>query len=249
MRHVTEEDLILHHYGESEEVERIDRHLEGCSDCRAERERLVATLAAADRLPVPERPESYPDRVWNRLSRERLHGRATGWKLWLGWPRLSLAASAAVLLVVAFAAGHWLGNRSDPSGPPPQAVRERILLVAVGDHLERSQRLLIELVNAEEGGSVDWSHSRGWARELADDNGLYRRTARHAGDEPLAELLEELETVLLEVANGSAEAGTGELAELRSRIESRGLLIRVRLLGDDARQRGRRPPRVPDNEV
>src|SRR5271165_6974698 len=73
--------------------------------------------------------------------------------------RYGLACAAmAALLAVAF----WAG-RSYPTRPAKvQTARdtqapERILLVAVGDYLERSQMVLIELANASANGPLDIS--------------------------------------------------------------------------------------------
>ena len=56
-------------------------------------------------------------------------------------------------------------------------VRERVLLVAVGDHLERSQMVLIELANAGAHTGVDISYEQKAAEDLLESNRLYRQTA------------------------------------------------------------------------
>jgi hypothetical protein len=117
-----------------------------------------------------------------------------------------------------------------------QQVRERILLVAVGDHLERSQMVLAELDNAPEGkGKLDISGERQVAEDLLDDNRLYRLTARTTGDNSMASVLDDLERVLLEIAHSPSEISSEQLKDLRTQIESRGLLFKVRVLGSEAR--------------
>ncbi|MGH9779080.1 MAG: hypothetical protein ACRD5I_11775, partial [Candidatus Acidiferrales bacterium] len=114
---------------------------------------------------------------------------------------------------------------------------ERILLVAVGDHLERSERILIEIVNAEDSSAADISSERAWAEELVAANRLYRQTAAREGEPGVASVLEDLERVLLEVANSSEELTPAERERLRKRIESGGILFRVRVLGTQVRER------------
>jgi hypothetical protein len=245
MKHPGEETLVLLRYGELEDPGPIERHLADCTDCRAEYERLVATLDAADRLEVPEPPASYGRDVWARLE-PRLDATARrGWRAWLGrglpgasvWTpaRLAMAATMLLLLAAAFVAGRVSG-RGELAGPIPQPVRERILLVAVGDHLERSQRLLIEILNSEpdERNPLVAQRRRTRAEGLALQNRLYRTTASDRGDLAVAEVLEDLERLLLEIAHADDDGGAA-LTKLRQRIERNGILLKIRVLGDRAR--------------
>lgn len=240
MRHCSEEELVLHHYGESVDREEVERHLAACESCRGEYEILRQVLAAADAVPVPPRPDAYPEQVWRRVE-AAAHRARSGWISWFAGPRLALAGTVAALLVVAFLAGRLTGRREAELGPLAADARERILLAAVGDHLERSQRVLIELVNTDVRGGVDLSGARPRARDLAADNRVYRRTAEEAGQPAIAGLLDDLERVLLELANAPETMTPAEFAELRRRIEGRGLLIKVRFVGEEVRERVRRP--------
>jgi hypothetical protein len=243
MKHYSEDELILYRYDESAEAEAIERHLSECERCRAEYESLRNALETIDAAPLPSRGADYPERIWRRVADRTPGQSAAPWRTWLAWPQLALAGSVAVLLVVAFLVGRDVGVDEGirSVNPIPSSVRERILLVTVGDHLEKSQRLLVELVNAETASDVDISQSRPLARALAADNRVYRRSASTSGEEALTDLLDELERVLLELANGPDNLSATELADFRKNVEGRGLLLKVRVLGDDARERGRRP--------
>ena len=48
-------------------------------------------------------------------------------------------------------------------------------------------------------------------------------------------VLEDLERVLLDIVHGSSDPN-GELDEVRARIEERGLLFKVRIIGSQVRQ-------------
>ena len=132
-------------------------------------------------------------------------------------------------------------------GPAPQAlspaVRERILLVAIGDHLERSQMVLVELANAPSDGPLDVSAERASADDLVSANRLYRQTAARSGEPALAAVLEELERVLVEVAAGPERlVARPTSAELQRRIEARGLLFKIRVVGSQVREREKAKP-------
>jgi hypothetical protein len=117
-------------------------------------------------------------------------------------------------------------------------VRERVLLVAVGDHLERSRMVLVELANAgaPAAGRLDISYEQKTAEDLLESNRLYRQTAATNGDVATAALLEELERVLLEIAHSPSEVSARQLEELRRQIEDRGILFKVKVFGSRVEQ-------------
>ncbi len=114
-----------------------------------------------------------------------------------------------------------------------------MLLVAVGEHLERSQMVLIELVNAPADERMNVKAQRAVADELVSANRLYRQTAVRSGEDSLVAVLEELERVLVEVAAGPDALAPQDVAELQRRIEARGLLFKVRVVGSQVRERER----------
>ena len=67
--------------------------------------------------------------------------------------------------------------------------RDRILLVVVGDHLDDSERMLIELTNLTAKTDVDVTTEQQRAEELLVSNRLYRRTALDRGEDRVATLL------------------------------------------------------------
>jgi hypothetical protein len=120
-----------------------------------------------------------------------------------------------------------------------------VVLIAVGGHLERSQMLLVEIMNAEGKGPVDFSTEQQQARDLLDANHLYRLSAQHAGDPQVARLLDELGRVLAEVANGPEELSPRDLQQIRSQIQSDNLLFKVRVVGSEVNSRVRRQEQQP----
>jgi hypothetical protein len=231
MSHVSDDDLVLLHYGEPADAE-VAAHVESCTECAERRRALAETLAAVEPPEVPARGEDYAARVWERLEpRLGQPARVLRPRVWLR--RAAGLSALAAALLLAF----WLGRQTKQPEPIAAAVRERILLVAVGEHLERSQMVLVELTNAEGEGPVDVSAERAWADELVSANRIYRQTAARAGETALAGVLDELERVLVEVAAGPDRLSSSELADLRRRIESRGILLKVRVIGSQVRER------------
>jgi len=268
MKHIDAEQLILYYYGERDETENraaVETHLAVCRLCRGEYEVLARTLAAVSSLPIPDRAATYGEEVWQRLAprlRDRDASSApndTGrkpapqsrWLDFFAWPRLALGGALAALLVAAFLAGrYWQGPKS-PAAPAPEPVsaqaRDRVLLSAVADHMERSEILLRELENAGEGGGrqIDISLQREQAQELAAGSRLYEQAAQQAGETGISNLLDDLNRVLLTVAHSPSTVSRAELVELRSRIEGPGILFKLQVVNSGIEQRLKPAPERP----
>jgi hypothetical protein len=238
--HVSEDDLILHHYGEGERAE-VERHLTTCAECRQQLDRLRQVLALVDEQPIPEPPPAFERSVWARLQPQLSAPRRSWWsRLFESPARLAWAGGMAVLLVAAFVAGRF--SRPEPSVAPAEvaaSANDRLLVIAVVDHLDRSQMMLVELLNGALEDPDGLSSEQPRARELVAANRLYRLSAVQLGDEAIGETLDDLERVLLEIANAPADVSSMDLEALRERIEARGLLFRVRVVQSEMQERER----------
>ena len=254
MNHPNEEELIAYHGGEPAKREAISSHVADCPECRAELARIDAVLAALSSLPVPDPGADYGQRVWQKIA-PRLPERppvrwwqfdssslAAGWRAWLEPRRLAALGAVAALAIVAFLAGR-VTKHPEPVAVTADAskIRERVLVMAVGEHLGRSEMMLIELGNAEPENSkqkeVNISTERRRAEDLVQENRLYRQTALEQGDTALAGVLDELERVLLDVAHSPGEVTPAQLDEMQQRIAARGILFKVRVVGKELQQR------------
>ncbi len=245
MKHLSEDDLILFHYGEADDTAAARAHLDGCDRCTASYAELRRTLALVDdfdRATLPERDAGYGRQVWARLA-PRLEPRRAGFAWWMS-QRLALVGSLAAALLLAFVTGLLVG-RVDQVPPTTLTAQDAPaaggILLIVGDHLEQSQRLLIAVIN-DGAGEGDLGRQRQRAAELASSNRVYRRGAAAAGDALLAEVLDELERTLLEIANAPPATAGEQLETLRRRIERRGILMKIRVLGQPESQ----PPTSTD---
>jgi hypothetical protein len=235
MSHLSDDELALLHYREDARPA-VESHLASCADCERRLRVLAETLALAELPEPPARGDDYGASVWARLA-PQLGALGPAKVVALRrrfWPRAASFAALAAALVLAFLLG-----RRFPAEPQPLSaeVRERVLLVAVGEHLERSQMVLVELANAPAGEVLNVAAQRAVADELVTSGRLYREAAVRTGDPALAAVLEELERVLVEVAAGPDALQPADLEKLQQRIESRGLLFKVRVVGTQVRER------------
>jgi maltooligosyltrehalose synthase len=110
----------------------------------------------------------------------------------------------------------------------PQA-KERVVLVVLTDHLDRTERLLVALEHADSSDRAENAELQSEARELLASNRLYRTTASDAGDPALAGALDRLEGVLAEIAN-DPNLTAEDLARVRKEMNTEGILFEIRVL-------------------
>ena len=247
MEHPKEEELIA--FNDSRERQSpdwrpISDHLNSCAECRATLEKIEAVFAAMDSLPVPDPGEDYGQRVWAAISPRLPEKRTRWWESFFAPRRLVAVGAFATVLAAAFLAGHFWWK---PNVPPTAdnidtaKVRERVLVVAVGDHLSKSEMLLIELSNAQpnpaSGKLVNISAEQHRAEDLLEENRLYRQTALKEGDQVMASTLDELERVLLDVANSPDQVTPARFDAMQKKLESRGILFKVRVIQQGLRDR------------
>lgn len=242
--HVSEEQLILHYYGEPDADPHIERHLLTCASCRLALAQLGETLSLVEAHQPPEPLAGLEARVWARMQTEIDGRRQVSWfsRLFSATPRWAMAGGVAAIVLAAFMAGRLTQPAQDPVQIVEVAsalgdVRERVLVIAIGDHLDQSQMVLMELLNADAERVVDIAGEQTRARDLVAANRLYRQTAVQSGDQSTGELLDALERVLLEIANAPAEVSADDLDALRASIQERGILFRVRVVASEMRQR------------
>ena len=246
MPHLTEEDLILHYYGElqSDAAAHAAGHLRECAACRGAFTKLQRVFAMVDAAPEPALSDGFERIVWARLQPALEHARH-GWASWfvLSPARLAWLATIVVLVGAAFLAGRL----SKPEVPPTATtsttaaeakdLRERVLLSVLSEHLDRSQLMLVDLVSAESERDVDVPVERTRAEELLSANRLYRQTAVDTGNLALAQVLDDLEQVLVDIAASPDRVSAEDLAAVQHRIDDKGLLLKVRVLSSEVQKR------------
>lgn len=255
MKHYSEDDLTLYYYGEGRRRADIERHLDDCAPCASLYREIAGTLAMIAAPEVPERGDQYGLEVWQRIRHKLPEPDAPWWTTLVRADRLAFAGAAAVLLLAAFVAGRaWQRQATPPAAiqtasdaPAPAStpgmsndVRQRILLTSVADHLDRSERVLTDIMNGPRG---DISSEQRWADDLLDASRLYRQDAIEAGEDSVASVLDELERNLIEIVHSPSRISAADLDQIRRRIDAASLLFKVRVMSDELRKREDAPDR------
>lgn len=253
------ETLTLYFYGElePEASAAFARHAASCEACAAALAELnLLRNALAPRADV-RRPDAEWDRFMGRLavaldrvdagaapgaSRSAVSGPAV--QLWRPAARLSPWLPLAAVLVLAIGLGLvWqrqaleTGAARTPAvvaGAPEAAALP--LDRAANRHFERAKLVVLGLAMKDpaEAGAGDWDHERALAAELLPQTRLFRLSALDRGETALADLLGDLETVLLQ-ASMTSDVDRSSLERLQRVIRRRDLLVRIDLQDNTVR--------------
>jgi len=254
MTHLTEEEMIAKAYGESENTAAVERHLEACPRCAVAFEELKRDLADMDRIEAPARDARYGDRVWAAIahalpdyalperSRSRSWWGVAGGGFWASpwsnpWIKAAgYAAACAVLVSSAFYAGRvWQMKQPQPvpvarvEAPKPQPARP-IVVVVLDDHLDRSERFLVELKHADLDSSAMASPLGDEARNLLAANRVCRKNVGQGDDPELTTALDHLDSLMADAASEPGGLNADAIARLQQKMNADGLLFEVRVL-------------------
>jgi hypothetical protein len=239
MKHISEEELIEQYY--SRITSGAARHFEDCAECVVAYAELANDLDEMEFAEPPARDASYGARVWESIagSLPAYEKRKRNW-LGIGAMRgLSYAATCALLVVGAFYAGRIWEQKHQPTAAranPPQAQQpaghpqERVVVVVLSDHLDRSERLLVELKHADANSAETISPLRDQARGLLAANRICRQNATKIDDPALASALDRLDHVLGELASQPEGLNSAAITQLQNEMNAEGLLFEVRVL-------------------
>lgn len=232
MKHFSEEELIEYFYNKSESTGR--QHIEACAECAEAYAALGRDLAALPALEPPVRGASYGQQVWQSIAPSLLAYEAPK-RHWLrtGLGRsLSYAAVCAMLVIGAFFSGRQWEHRQPHStaGSNPSLPAKPTVIVVLSDHLDRSERLLIELKHADAGNAEMLAPLPAEAGRLLAANRICLQDTRQEDDPALAAALDRLDHLLAELASQRDGLNAATLTRLQDEMNTDGLLFHVRVL-------------------
>lgn len=110
---------------------------------------------------------------------------------------------------------------------PSAGASRRVLLTNVSSHIETSERLLRLISNSGNNLSSDLEPRRQMIENLISFNRLYRRLAEQSNDAMLANILQQMESILLEINHASDD--DAEWDKVRSRLDGTDLLFKLKV--------------------
>jgi hypothetical protein len=241
MDHLTDEAMMELAYGEAQDPAALERHLDACGRCEGAYMTLRSDLSAVDRVEAPARDSGYGERVWATLAPSlpvyRAESKPSMWRSGVSglWRGLGYAAACALLIGSAFYAGRQWEQRKQPAvaaqkQAAPAQPKQPIVVVVLDDHLDRSERFLVQLKHADMDSTAMVSPMREEARNLLAANRACRKNLAEAKDPELTTALDHLDRLLAEAANEPGGLNTQSIARLQDEMNADGLLFEVRVL-------------------
>jgi hypothetical protein len=255
--------LPLHFYGAAEDAGAITLHLAACPACASEWDRTRAVLGAVSAeaaFPGEDQVdwrEFAQATVMRSRAAEDARRRATAAtsvhiRRWAPWGGL---LAAAALLAVFVGVGL---ERRETTGPPAATVTTPVVASEGARFLQDSvarrgaarslrdgRTLLLDLMQGaarcrRQDGSYDVALEKQKARDLLRRMNLYAGSFTGPGDRRLAELMHQLESMLLQVSELDDCSAGQAIHDLREAIERRQLLLRIDLVTRDMEEGGAR---------
>jgi hypothetical protein len=231
VKHLIEDELIEVYYGEGTSA--ANAHLGACRECARKYAEFTRSLEEIRPAAVPSRSANYGERVWETLRPQLIpyEKKTTGWRGWVQWRAAAIAVGCAMLLAAAFFGGRYSERNTMKKADVADSSQatQRVVLVVLGDHLDRTERLLVQLEHSQSPDRTENDQMQTDARELLASNRLYRVTASNSGDAELAGALDQLEGVLVEIAN-DPNLTEADLRRVRKDMNTKGILFEIRVL-------------------
>lgn len=231
MSHLTDEQLVEHYFHEDVNRAATTAHLYICSRCEQAYEEISNSLGVRGPEP-PACPPGFGESVWKSIQGPLRPYSIRQRSSFFSMPRLAFAGACLVALVVAFVGGIAWEKRqtTSPVAANPSQAKERVALLILADHLDRSERLLVELNHAGTESGMSQAALQAEARQLLADNRVYRQAFSGESDPILAGALDHLERVLLEAANSSDDLSNDNFTNIEQEMNTDSLLFQIRVL-------------------
>lgn len=234
----------------------FEDHLRRCPDCTAQFEDMRSTLSLMDQRTLDAPDEEFWSRfsqeLNERAARESESSNAKVVKLLPKTPSRTsrrLFASAylqAAAAVAILALGIWIGKAFFTPGLP-EALPESANLIAdqtgsvsedglhtrVNSYMRRSQTLLLGLVHLDPSDDTadgfDLSAHRRVSQSLISEAPELRREIEEAGHQRLLQLIDDLEEILIQIANLEARQDLQGVELISDGVRRRGILLQIQL--------------------
>ena len=231
-------------------------HLDTCASCSQMFAEMQSTLTVTKQVTVELPPDSYwagfQQRLDERIVAEQRKRKLLDMNVWAtrlqglftlsGRPQFTFAYQfglAVILILVGVLIGRYgFTDNSASSGLASEgvdstAVRAMQVASQTESYLNRSSVLLLGLVNHDvesDGNTIlNFDHKRDVASTLVEDAAVLKASLNPSEEAQLLLLIEELEKILLQIANLELQEDMPGIEMIQHGIEGRALLLKINL--------------------
>ena len=217
----------------------LDEHLSKCRDCATVYESLKGTLDHMGQYARPEPDDEYFKAYWNKLESklDTPVRQSIGYRLFdflSVFPVPKLAFGAACILFVGIFIGRTFFREpavipfvEHYNAPSAQLIHD------TGQYLERSKLILLGFVNTDSEDaellSDDLSRQKRISGQLVSQSASLKTALSDSKQHLLLELVEELELILMQIANLETESDMDGVELIRSGAEKNAILFKINL--------------------
>jgi len=224
---------------------KLNAHLKTCTECRTKAETLKAAMARMNHYERPEPDDAYWTAYWNKLE-AKLTAQKSTWgetikdgliRLFspatpMGWtPRL--AFGAVIILIMGIFIGRTFFSNQQVIVRPDRGKKGPDLFMQTSQYVERSKLILLGIVNTDaESDNLfrdNFSRQQSMSRHLVNQSESLKTALAENKQYMLRELIEELELILLQIANLEAGGDIEGVDLIRSGAESSAILMKINL--------------------
>lgn len=218
---------------------KLDEHLAECRDCVAVYKSLKGTLVHMGQYTRPEPDDEYFKAYWNKLeSKLDTPVRQSIWhrlfESLFTFPAPKLAFGAACILFIGIFMGRTFFREpavipfvEHYNAPSVQLIHE------TGQYLERSKLILLGFVNTDSEDaellSYDLSRQKRISGQLVSQSAFLKTALLDSKQHLLHELVEELELILMQIANLETESDMDGVELIRFGAEKNAILFKINL--------------------
>ncbi len=236
--------IELYFYDELAASERaqLEEHLISCGDCRSALEELAVIRDALAKRPDVSAPATgdwtaFMARLDSSIQHERArHNRVVPFAPASSrHSYVAYLAVAALLGLITFSVAVAFRSKVAPAAvteagrAPAQGFPDTAAFEALSEeHFERSKLVVLGLATKDPkpGAATDWAYERSLASSLLNDTRMYRQAAEDRGLDKLADVMRDLELVLLQTSL-TDERDPASLPQLQRLIRKRDLLEKM----------------------
>ena len=226
-------------YGDlsGQEKQDLEAHLKKCASCRRHFEELSRTIRLMDKYERPDFSSADPDELWRGIEAGldtdgKESERKDESKIRVMKPLLRLAVAAAILTAGIFIGRtYWPLSTGDAKISVSQEKRAGAVqtVAQTRQYLERSKILLLGIMHNDPVDLVGFEAQQRLSRKLISQNPSLQTALTASKETMLLELVQELEVILMQIANLEQSADLEAVEMIREGVRRQGILFKINI--------------------